>query len=75
VTRTMLLPPKIQAALDETGLPYEVENGNRHRKIRLAGRMVGIIPMCGNGSDSRRAELNIVSQIRRGAAGHETRNA
>lgn len=68
------VPAKIQAALDETGLPYEIESGKRHRKIRLNGRFVGVVPHSKGSSDCRRAELNIVSQIRRGAAGHETRN-
>lgn len=65
----MKVPDRVQKALDETGLPYELENGGIHMKIRLAGRMVGILPKGNPGGDSRRTELNIVSQIRRAAAG------
>lgn len=52
--------------LQETGLPYSIETGSRHRKIKLAGRLVGIYPMGGKGTH-KRAALNIRAQIRRAA--------
>lgn len=56
----------VEGWLKETGLPYSIEKGSRHRKIKPAGRLVGIYPMGGKG-DHKRAALNIRSQIRRAA--------
>lgn len=58
------LPPKVQAALDETGRPWTVEHGSKHRKIKVAGRLVGILPL-GRHRNPDRAEKNIIAQIRR----------
>lgn len=64
----MRLDPKVAAALDETGLPWEIEEGKRHRLIRLNGKQVGIFPQ-GAGSDKGRATKNLISNIRRAARG------
>jgi hypothetical protein len=64
----MNVPDRVRRALDETGLPWEIENGGIHRKIRLAGYLVGILPKGKANNDARRTELNIVSQIRRQGA-------
>lgn len=61
----MRLPKQVQQALDDTGLPYAVEPGKRHRKIRVEGRLVGILPMHTHDADNGRACKNIVAQIRR----------
>ena len=64
----MRVPRKIEEALVETGLPWAVEQGSRHAKIRLGGHFVGILPHRGETrSAESRADLNIVSQIRRKA--------
>lgn len=59
---------QIRADLDATGLPYTLERGTRHLKIKLCGYLVGIIPMKGrdNVGDCR-SYLNDRSQIRRKA--------
>jgi hypothetical protein len=64
--------PIIREALDATGLPWQVESGAGHKKIRLAGRVVGVMSYRTNDSD-RRATLNVRAQIRRVAK--EIRNA
>jgi len=61
----MRLPRAITEALDDTGLPWSVENGGRHAKLKLAGRLVGILPRTAPSESDRRPTLNIVSQIRR----------
>ena len=38
----MKIDPKTRRALEETGLPWELENGKKHTKIRLAGQFVGM---------------------------------
>ena len=59
---------QIRADLDATGLPYTLERGTRHLKIKLCGYLVGIIPMKGKDNvGDRRTYLNVRSQIRRKA--------
>ena len=58
--------PTIELALTLTGLPWEISQGSRHHKIKLAGRLVGIAPL--NRRDAGpRALKNILAQIRRAA--------
>lgn len=61
----MRLPKQVQRALDDTGLPYAVEAGKRHRKIKVGGRLVGVLPMNGCDAGNDRACKNVVAQIRR----------
>lgn len=67
----MSLVESIRPELDRTGLPWQIVDGRRHKKIILAGRLVGILPLCDKGSlgRNRRTALNIRSQIRRAARG------
>lgn len=62
----------VMKALDETGLPWQIENGHGHKKIRLCGHLVGVMSYKKDNVD-RRAELNVAHQIRRKA--QEIRNA
>lgn len=62
----MRLHPAIKTALEETRMPYELVNGGRHVKIRLAGRLVGILPYNGH-QDPDRCLRNLVATIRRSA--------
>lgn len=55
--------PKIIAALEATGLPWALEQGRGHFKIRLAGRLAGVVSV--NPSPRSRASLNVISQIKR----------
>lgn len=60
------LSPRVRAALEATGLPWEIEpaRSSNHSKVRLAGAMVGIVP-CKGGAEFGRAEKNLISQIKR----------
>lgn len=62
----------IMRALDETGLPWQVESGHGHKKIKLCGHLVGVMSHKKDHVD-RRAELNVARQIKRKA--QEIRNA
>lgn len=62
----------VMKALDETGLPWHIEHGHGHKKIRLCGHLVGVMAYKKDHVD-RRAELNVVHQIKRKA--QEIRNA
>lgn len=64
----MRLNKDIEAELNATGLPWDLETGGSHVKIRLKGRLVGILPKGGRiqQSDSRPLK-NTLTQIRRAA--------
>lgn len=53
-------------ALDETGLPWQVETGKGHKKIRLCGKLVGVMHTSERGV-TQREMANVVAQIRRAA--------
>lgn len=60
------LNPKLQEALDATGLPWEIEEGTKHRKVRICGRLVLIMSRAGAGEDaSQRIIRNNLANIRR----------
>jgi hypothetical protein len=59
------LPEAITEALNETGLPWSVEPGKKHRKIMLGGKLVGVVPLKGMGGRNSGDNKNIVSAIRR----------
>lgn len=65
----MRLPPRIEEALNATGRPWNIEQGKRHQKIMLDGRMVGILPLSGFQTADMRCIKNTVSQIRKAARG------
>lgn len=54
-------------ALEATGLPWEIEDGHGHVKIKLAGHLVGVMRR-NKAGHNKRAEMNVVSQIKRKAA-------
>lgn len=56
----------VEDALSATGLPWSIETGSRHLKVRVAGRFVAIMPKDG-GSDGYRAIKNVTAAIRRTA--------
>ena len=41
-----------QEILDETGLPFEIVNGSKHRKVMLAGKLVTVISSNGRASNN-----------------------
>lgn len=54
-------------ALEATGLPWEIEDGHGHVKIKLAGHLVGVMRRNKAGAH-KRAEQNVIAQIRRKAS-------
>lgn len=60
----MKVPPELAKALDATGFPWEVENSKKHRKIRLAGRLVTVIPHGPSQEVNRRVVLNTIKNVR-----------
>lgn len=54
-------------ALEATGLPWEIEPGRGHMKVKLAGHLVGVMRQNKAGGN-RRAEQNVIAQIRRKAS-------
>lgn len=68
----MKLDPKVRQALEETGLPWRIEAGSKHFKIRLNDRLVGVYPQGKRTEANPRANLNVISNIKRAA--RETKN-
>lgn len=62
----MKLLATIRSALEATGLPWSLEPGGKHIKIKVNGRLVGILPR-GSARDRDRANLNTIAQIKRTA--------
>jgi hypothetical protein len=62
------VPDVVREALEATGLPWSLETGSKHTKIKLHGRLVGILNRTerdvGRG---RKAQLNTVRQIKAAA--------
>ena len=64
---------EIREALDATGLAWAIENGRKHSKLRLDGRLIAVMSRSNPSSRSRnRDSRNIVSQIRRAAKEQNT---
>lgn len=62
----MKVHPAIRDALEQTGLPWDIINGGKHNKVRLAGHLAGILPRASGEGDCRSVR-NTISQIRRKA--------
>jgi hypothetical protein len=66
------LPKKTRAVLEEIGNCWRLEEGKKHIRIFVNETFAGIMPLkrSGDGSGSNpRAELNVISQIKRAARG------
>jgi hypothetical protein len=62
----MRLPPEIRAALDATGLPWTSEVTNSGLKIRVGGRLAGVIGQSHSRTAyNRHNSKNLIAQIRR----------
>lgn len=59
--------------LDQTGLPWAIEHGKKHRQVRLNGMLVGILPLGKMKESSQRAMLGLRAHIQRAA--REMKNA
>lgn len=64
----MRLPPEVSEALDGLTVPWVLKPGSRHVKIMVNGQIAGVLPHGRLKEATRRATLNLVSQIRRVAA-------
>ena len=53
-----------EGELATSGVPYEIENGARHYKIKVGGRLCGILPRTGK-PNTERSVLNVRAQVRR----------
>lgn len=67
------LDKRLRDALEETGLPWSVTQGKRHKLVRLNGALVCILPNGAITERSQHAVLNARAQIRRSAK--EMKNA
>lgn len=61
----MKLDPKVKQALNGTGIPWEVETGSKHFKVRLGGRLAGVYPHGKKTEASQHANSNLISNIKR----------
>ena len=61
------VPSPIRNVLDSSGMPWLLEIGKKHMKIKLAGRLVGVLPHSPQ-RESDREVINTVAQIRRRVA-------
>lgn len=59
-----LITKRIKAALDATGLPWDVTHGKRHAHVRLNGRLCLVLSRCGGEGDVR-GEKNSIRDIRK----------
>ena len=66
------LPKKTRAVLEEIGDCWRLEVGKSHIRIFVNETLAGVMPkkIRGDGAgNARRAELNVISQIKRAARG------
>lgn len=62
----MRLPEELRSELDSCGFPWLLEKGRRHYKLRVGGRMAGILPLNGKFQTSDATPLkNTIAQVRR----------
>lgn len=54
---------QLEAELESCGLPYEIRNGGKHRKLFIAGRMVNVLPHSPH--DKGSVTKNLVAHVRR----------
>ena len=58
------MPERLREALENTGLPWEVEDGSKHYKVKLCGRLVAVYPLGKARDHNKRALLNTITQVR-----------
>lgn len=56
---------EVREALNATGLPHTITAGKKHYKIKIEGRLVGILPRSPRDTIACRAHLNTLAQIKR----------
>lgn len=63
------LAPYLRELLEASGLEWRVEQGSRHRKVFVAGRMVLALPLSG-GRDAGSQSKNAIAALRRAIRQH-----
>lgn len=63
------LAPYLRDLLEASGLEWTVETGSRHRKVRLQGRLVLVVPLTEKRS-SWQQQRNAVAALRRAIREH-----
>lgn len=62
------IPKDVRALLDDSGLSWEAVGGGSHIKLKIQGRLAGILPLHKKAiaaKGSERAKLNTITQIKR----------
>lgn len=55
----------VEAALKATGLPYEIRQGSRHKKVILAGKFIGVLcTIPGKRRDDKQIQAAIRQRLR-----------
>ena len=64
---TPKVPQSMRTLLDESGVPWWIEEGTSHLKVRLAGKLVAVLPRGKSLKQTRdkRAELNALANVKR----------
>ncbi len=63
----MKLPFELREALDKTGLPWGIEDGKKHNKVKICGKLVAVFPRGKERGSDRRSLLNTIAQVRTAA--------
>lgn len=63
------VPKEVRAALDATGLPWEVVYGKKHNRLLLNGAQVGVLSRSPKKCSENFQMKNTIAAIRRAAAG------
>lgn len=63
----MQIDKRLKAELDDTGLPWEIEEGGIHYKVRIAGKLACVFPRGKKQESNKRVVLNTIAQVRRTA--------
>lgn len=68
------VPGALRELLDNSGIPWWIEPGSSHNKVRLAGRLVAILPRGRNAKidNGSRAEKNSIANVKRAIRAFET---
>jgi len=66
------VPKEIRAALDATGLPWEVIHGKKHNRLLLNGAQVGVLARSKQKCSENYQMKNTIAAIRRAAAAGST---
>ena len=60
----MKMAPELEKALEECGFPWELQQGSKHYKLRVGGKMVTVLPLRTKQQVNRRVVLNTIKNVR-----------